>query len=261
MPGSQDDQSDDFISENVSSKYYSPSDFLTSKFSKKSFSILHLNIASLTLHIDELRSLLEILEHPFDIIAITETRLKEGLIPIRDVTLIGYDFLDTPTKTACGGVCLYIKHGLNYMERKDISKSEENISESIFIELKRKSQKNLIIGCIYRHHTSADNFTETFLHNILEKVGKYKNKICALVGDFNIDLLKYDSIGSSCNFYDKVTSYGFRPLILQPTRVTMRSATLIDNIFINDIEANSNGGNITASISDPFFTILSTRYI
>ena len=44
----------------------------------------------------------------------------------------------------------------------------------------------------------------------------------------------------------------FRPLILQPTRVTATSATLIDNIFVNSIGTDSLGGNLTISISDHF---------
>ena len=39
---------------------------------------------------------------------------------------------------------------------------------------------------------------------------------------------------------------------MQPTRVTSATATLIDNIFVNDIETRSRGGNITSSISDHF---------
>ena len=72
------------------------------------------------------------------------------------------------------------------------------------------------------------------------------------MGDFNIDLLKYDSDVSTSDFYDILSSHGYRPLIMQPTRVTSHSATLIDNIFINDLETYSIGGNITASISDHF---------
>ena len=54
------------------------------------------------------------------------------------------------------------------------------------------------------------------------------------------------------SFYDLVTTHGFRPLILNPTIITNKSATLIDNFFINDLSCFSNGGNITHSISDHF---------
>ena len=79
-----------------------------------------------------------------------------------------------------------------------------------------------------------------------------KNKICTLIGDFNIDLLKIDEHEDTNYFYNILSAHGFRPLILQPTRITSSSASLIDNIFINDMSIESIGGNITTSISDHF---------
>ena len=58
------------------------------------------------------------------------------------------------------------------------------------------------------------------------------------MGDFNIDLAKYSSHAQTSEFYDLLSSHGYRPLILQPTRVTSTSATLIDNIFINDMSCD-----------------------
>ena len=72
------------------------------------------------------------------------------------------------------------------------------------------------------------------------------------MGDFNIYLLKTTSEQKFSYFYDFLSSFGFRPLIHQPTSVTASSATLIDNIFVNSIETESMGGNITTSISDHF---------
>ena len=71
-------------------------------------------------------------------------------------------------------------------------------------------------------------------------------------GDFNVDLLKIDQHEESNLFYNVLTANGFRPLILQPSRVQRTSATLIDNIFINDMAAKSKGGNLVCSISDHF---------
>ena len=51
--------------------YYGVNEFMNCKFnSSKNFSILHLNIHSIQLHIDELKTLLKMLDHDFDIIAI-----------------------------------------------------------------------------------------------------------------------------------------------------------------------------------------------
>ena len=93
-----------------------------------------------------------------------------------------------------------------------------NISESVFIEIRNTHKKNVIIGCIYRHHTPVSDFLETFLNDTLKTITKSK-KICALLGDFNLDLIKYGTNSSVESFYDIVSTHGFRPLILQPTRV------------------------------------------
>ena len=70
------------------------------------------------------------------------------------------------------------------------------------------------------------------------------------MGDMNIDLLKYNDDIKIGNFYDKITSFTFEPLILQPTRLTNKSKTLIDNIFYNSLDYKTTSGNITTSISD-----------
>lgn len=58
-----------------------------------------------------------------------------------------------------------------------------------------------------------------------------ENKICVVIGDFNIDLLKIDSHQNSDHFVNTMGTYFFQPHILQPTRLTDHSAMLIDNIF------------------------------
>ena len=78
------------------------------------------------------------------------------------------------------------------------------------------------------------------------------------MGDLNIDLVKYASDSNTGNFYDLLCSHSFRPLILQPSRVTSKTATLIDNIFINDISCPSQGSNITSCISDHYFQFCQT---
>ena len=62
LPGKNFD-TDEFISDTIESKYYSPAEFISAKIPKKLFSIFHLNIASLQGHIDELKSLLTLLNH------------------------------------------------------------------------------------------------------------------------------------------------------------------------------------------------------
>ena len=181
----------------------------------------------------------------------TETRLHDDN-PLTNIEIDGYVFLHTPTETQCGGAGIFIKSGYDFEVIPRLSKSISNVSESIFVEIKREGHKNIIVGCIYRHHSPIKTFVNSYFKNALQDVGKLTNKICALMGDFNIDLIKYSTEAKTGEFYDLLCSYSFRPLILQPTRVTSKSATLIDNIFINDISCQSLGGNLTSSISDHY---------
>ena len=247
LPGQKFD-TDEFISDTVESKYHTPAQFISEKLSKKSFTMFHMNIASLQAHIDELRTLLTLLDHPFDAICITETRLHDPS-PLVNIEITGYDFLHTPTTTACGGAGMYVKSVYQPERLPKLSASHENVCETIFTEIKSNTKKNLTIGCIYRHHTPIPLFCSTYLNKTLNQITKSK-KNCALLGDFNVDLIKYGDHPDVTSFYDLITSHGFRPLILQPTRLRTKKGTLIDNIFINDLSCTSKGGNINTSISD-----------
>jgi hypothetical protein len=129
------------------------------------------------------------------------------------------------------------------------------LCETIFTEIKSSSKKNLLIGCIYRYHTTIPLFCSTYLNKTLNQITK-SNKTCALLGDFNADLIDYGVHADITSFFDLITSHGFRPLILQPTRLRIgakpgtKTGTLIDNIFINDLSCTSKGGNILTSIFD-----------
>ena len=63
---------------------------------------MHLNIHSIQLHIDELRTLLNILNHTFDVIAISESKLQNA--PVINIDLNGYQTpLITTTESSKGG--------------------------------------------------------------------------------------------------------------------------------------------------------------
>ena len=62
-----------------------------------------------------------------------------------------------------------------------------------------------------------------------------ENKEIYLCGDFNIHLLKINEVRNHRKCYELMSSYGLLSHILNPTRETEDSATLIDNIFSNNI--------------------------
>lgn len=81
------------------------------------------------------------------------------------------------------------------------------------------------------------------------------------MGDFNLDLLRDERHLPTLNFINTMISYSFLPLINKPTRITSNTATLIDNIFCNNVHSNNfSNGVMYTDISDhlPIFCVKKT---
>ena len=74
--------------------------------------------------------------------------------------------------------------------------------------------------------------------------------------------LNYNEHNETKEFLDSLASNSFMPLILQPTRITSHSNTLIDNIFSNVIDPDIISGNLTATNSDhlPQYAIIPNMF-
>ena len=96
----------------------------------------------------------------------------------------------------------------------------------------------------------ANEFNERYLSILNEKLLLEKNKEIILMGDFNINLLRYNEDHNSTDFLDQIYSCSLIPRITSPTRVTPRSKTLIDNIFSTDTANEVIAGNILTTLSD-----------
>ena len=77
------------------------------------------------------------------------------------------------------------------------------------------------------------------------------------MGDFNIDALKIGNNCTTATFINQLLPSSFYPLITKPTRITERSATLIDNILTNRLNNCNINGILFSDLSDhlPLFTI------
>ena len=108
--------------ENKNSKfcnYYDVEKFTKKRFkSDLNFSVLHLNIASLQFHFEELKILLQLLNYSFDIIAISESKIQKGINPVKDINLPNYQYIHTPTETTKGGTLIYIIKQINFQTTK-----------------------------------------------------------------------------------------------------------------------------------------------
>ena len=113
-------------------------------------------------------------------------------------TIIGRNRDDGPR----GGVGLFIKDNIHFIIREDISVFIPHVIETIFIEIVNDSKKNKIVGVIYRPNTKPladlDIYTSN-LCDIMDTVNQ-ENKLCVIMGDMNVDLLKYE-VHSKTNEY------------------------------------------------------------
>ena len=78
------------------------------------------------------------------------------------------------------------------------------------------------------------DFDKYYLSNLIETL-PLENKKIVLLGDFNVDLLSYDSNHDVSNFLDTMQFNLLLPHITSPTRVIAKSSSLTDNIFCNFI--------------------------
>ena len=201
-------------------------------------------------HFDELQTFLSDIPINFQIIGITETRIKKNYSITTNIQLPDYTIEHTPTESANGGALLYIKNNLNYKLRPDLQIYKKKELETVFIEILQENKENVIVGCIYRHPCmSPQEFNDFYLKNLTEKL-RSENKEVILLGDFNIDLMKYETNKTVSDFLDNIYSSNLLPSITTPTRITPRSQTLIDNIFCSIISDNYESGNLLSTFSD-----------
>ena len=87
-----------------------------------------------------------------------------------------------------------------------------------------------------------------------------KNKVCFIAGDFNINLMKFESDNNVANYLDTIVTNNFIPALLLPTRLTSTTQSLIDLIYFNNKSKNFNisCGNLYSDLSDhlPNFAVL-----
>ena len=77
-----------------------------------------------------------------------------------------------------------------------------------------------------KHH----KFNNDFMNTLFDKLTK-ENKPSFISGDFNLNLIKYTKNRRVNQFLENILSNNFIPHITRPTRVTEKSATLIEHIY------------------------------
>ena len=250
---------DPFVSDPVTNYFTTQefNDYVTGKTSNM-LSMIHLNIRSMRNKFDDLLTYLNSIACEFSVIALTETWLNENDYQ-DNFEIPGYNTHKLNRKNKVGGgICIFTKDHLKTKLRNDlINETSLDNCESLFLEIENAKNKNVIIGTIYRPPNNRFYDFEGDLKAILSKLEK-SDKPTYIMGDFNIDLLRYDKCSFSNHFYNHLASSGYTPLITKPTRVTESTASLIDNIYANTLNLNEHlNGILFSDLSDhlPIFTI------
>ena len=241
------------------SNYYSNEEFMrTHRQIDGKLSILNLICQCINSKFDKIKLFLEGINNnsmPFSVITLQETWAANETDMIF-FNLPNYTMVYEDSRLSKhGGLVTYIHNTFSFERLSDdIYNQNSTVYESMFLKIYKKSSKftKYIIGNIYRRPSSTldelaqyiDEFT-TVTQNLQEQHIKYY-----LCGDYNINLLKIDSLLHYNRFFENITTLRLFPQITRPTRLSGESNTLIDNIFTNDFCKPHLSGNFVTPISD-----------
>ena len=120
--GNNADLDSSFNTNKIQCEYYLPEDFkkrIECENIQAKFSIMHLNIRSISNKFDSLKNLIDTLNIPFQKIGLTETWLNDNIVNC--FTLNNYEYFGSnrPEKRG-GGVGLYVSKQLEHKSRNDL---------------------------------------------------------------------------------------------------------------------------------------------
>ena len=125
-----------------------------------------------------------------------------------------------------GGIVVYLAEHVKYTRRSDLESSDV---ELIWLEINLMNTKPFLIGSVYRPPNACARWIKDF-SNQVEKAASLAEEIHFL-GDFNINLLSDDE--QYRTWSHSFEAYDIAQMVNEPTRVTAKSATLIDHIYTN----------------------------
>ena len=212
--------------------------------------LFHRNIRSISKNHTNLEVLIESLQMPFDVIALTETWQTDSTI--YNNLFPGYTYHQSSNNLGkSSGVAIFVKNEIQYklLPVKHIIGSDY-IGIKINLKSNLNQRKYIYIHILYRHPTGDTN---TFVNNyelFLAKQEKSNHNI--IMGGLNINLMNNKKENVS-RYSDLMNKYGYFPVILLPTRENNENATLIDHIhYDNSQSLKIESGNIINYDSDHF---------
>ena len=216
-------------------------------------SILHNNIRSLSKDLEDFQNhLLYELDFNFSIIiGLTETHITSRNYLTFNPSIPGYSFEYVPMPLSAGSVAIHIYTYIkDHFNDRVLEKTSYVSYQAMWIEIQFSKRKKCYLWNYMQTTYSSEKFQEHF-DSAIEQYSAFDKPIY-IMGDFNINFLRFESCRFANNFLLSLQSYAFAHVIDKPTRVSSGSATLIDNVLINQFNGQVSGGNIVSDISDHF---------
>ena len=215
-----------------------------------SFSVLHLNIRSLNKNFERLENLLDEISFCFKVICITESWCSDDPHTKNTYQLPNYVSIHQGRKNGKtgGGITIFIPKKLIYNIRHDLSVNHED-TEALCLDIINQKSKNIFINTIYRQSSGNKENFENCFGKFLKKI---KTKISYVLGDFNLNLLDYDTNCKVKSYCDTVFSHNFIPIINKATHVTNHHSSIIDHILTNSFDSKIDTRIFKVDISDHF---------
>ena len=135
-----------------------------------------------------------------------------------------------PNRLGCG-VSILVNSKLRSRERKDLC-LETELLKHIIVEIKCDKQNILLVSGYRPPNTNVKKFIREYKF-LVKSLKSLKGHEVIIGLDHNLDLLKHHTSPPTEDFLEFNLDHDFLPSITMPTRVTNKSAMLIDNILIS----------------------------
>ena len=220
--------------------------------------IFHMNIRSINVNFYDFKHIMHEIYHEIDIIIFSECWIQN--IELFANELENFELLYSNKLNRAGGIVMF--HNTRKVKVVNCIYDPLEACDSLLVRVEIENHTYSDLIGVYRSPSENPlHFTEgleKYLH------GRDKSTtLMGLIGDFNLCMNNGSADDHSEQLYDIMLKYGFLPTIYTPTRVTLNSCSLIDQIFVpkqfsdrNDIKSR----NLLTCITDHYlqYFVMST---
>ena len=139
-------------------------------------------------------------------------------------------------------MAVYISDRVRHIRRSDL---EHEGIESVWLEIRQRANKPLLVCNLYRPPSSSSSYLESI--RVMLESALNEGKEVAVLGDLNLNLLREASASSVENM---ATDLNLFQLMSEPTRETETSSSLIDLLLASDPGNFNRTGIAPVALSD-----------